>query len=95
MSVIIVFNFNEGDFTELGLNTFSDIKVTLGNNTYSLSDDPDKINIDSNTELRLNLNSDASLKEGYYLDHFKGLLPYYLISLSSKLEDDPIPMFRQ
>lgn len=75
--VIISFKFNEGDFTELGLNTFSEIKVTLRDITYSTLTDPDKVIVENNTDLKLILGADSSLVEGSYLPTILGFSNVY------------------
>ena len=75
--VVISFSFNEGDFTDQGLNTFSEITVTLRDTTYSTLNDPDKVIIENNTDLKLILGTDSSLEKGSYLPIILGYSNVY------------------
>ncbi len=75
--VEISFSFNEGDFEQLGLNTFSEVKVTLGSKTYSTIDNPSQVYVSDNTDLVLNLGSDPSLEVGNYLPEIVGFSNVY------------------
>ncbi len=75
--VEISFSFYEGDFKERGLNTFSEVKVTLGSNTYSTVDNPDQVYIVNNTDLVLNIGSDPNLTVGTYLPEIIGISNVY------------------
>ena len=75
--VEISFSFDEGDFKELGLNTFSEIRVTLGSETYSTIDNPSQLFISNNVDLIVNIGNDTSLEEGHYLPEIVGYSNVY------------------
>ena len=55
-----------GDFETNGLNNFTRITVTLGNETYATDDATIKLFVDSPTELRLTCGDVTALDAGYY-----------------------------
>ena len=75
--VEISFSFDEGDFKELGLNTFSEIKVTLGSNTYSTIDNPSQVFVSNNTDLTINVGADVALEKGSFLPEIVGYSNVY------------------
>lgn len=75
--VEISFSFDEGDFKELGLNTFSEIKVTLGSNTYSTIDNPSQVFVSNNTDLTINVGGDENLEKGSHLPEIVGYSNVY------------------
>jgi len=87
--VTISFSFNEGDFSELGLNTFSDIQVTLGDNTYTVQNNPDVVTISNANELKLNLGRE-DLKTGSYLPIILGFSNVYVQGYELTGKNKPI-----
>lgn len=75
--VEISFSFSEGDFKELGLNTFSEVTVTLGSKTYSTTDNPSQVYVSNNSDLVINVGSDTSLEIGTYLPEIVGFSNVY------------------
>lgn len=74
--ITISFSFDKGDFSELGLNTFSDIQVTLGDRTYTVQNHPDLVVISNSNDLKLNLGGE-DLQVGSYLPIILGFSNVY------------------
>ena len=74
--VIVEFSFT-GDFATDGLSNFTDIQVTIGDETYTLLINPSNIVVNSNTELRILIGDTTSLGEGAYSIKIVGVSATY------------------
>lgn len=61
--IVIEFAFT-GDFSDGGLSNFTDIRVIIGDETYTLLLNPTNIVIESNSELRVLIGDTTSLGVG-------------------------------
>lgn len=69
--VIINFTFG-GDFEQDGLNTFTEIVLTIGGETYSTNTTPNNLVIVNNSQLKLIIGDVTSLNAGYYIPEIVG-----------------------
>lgn len=74
--VIIEFTFT-GDFADNGLSNFTDIQVTISDETYTLLLNPTNVVVNSNTELRVLIGADTSLDVGFYTLSIVGVSATY------------------
>lgn len=74
--VVMEFSFG-GDFAASGLNTFNEVRVTIGDETYSTTSNPDNLFIESDFELRLRIGDTTSLGVGVYLPEITGFSATY------------------
>lgn len=75
----VKFSFT-GDFEQLGLNTFSEITFSIGNETYSTRTTPTKLYIKDTSQgqfLVLSISMDTDLAAGHYLPEIKGYSDVY------------------
>ena len=74
--VVMEFSFT-GDFEASGLNTFTEVKLTIGGEEYSTVANPDNLSIESATELRLKIGDSTELDVGCYLPEIVGFSATY------------------
>ncbi len=74
--VIVEFSFT-GDFANDGLSNFTDIQVTISDETYTLLLNPTNIIVSSDTELRILIGDTTSLTAAAYPIKIVGVSPVY------------------
>lgn len=90
--VIMNFEFN-GDFSETGLNGFSSISLTIGDETYTTDADPDKLFVESSTQLRLRIGASTNLPPRQYVQEIKGFSAEYPAPVGYLLSGPCLPRF--
>ena len=74
--IIVNFTFT-GDFANDGLSNFTDIQVTIGDETYTLLVNPANVIVSSDTQLRILIGDTTSLSPGGYQIKIIGISAIY------------------
>ena len=74
--VVFVGRFT-GDFQSSGFAGFDEIRVTVGDETYSTISDPENLYVENKVNLKLKIGAITSLDVGTYIPKIVGFSGYY------------------
>lgn len=74
--VVISFTFT-GDFAASGLNTFAEVTLSIGGESYSTVSDPAQLVITDDNTLELRIGDSTTLADGRYLPEITGISATY------------------